>query len=212
MATILVTGATGGLGRAVIELATRRGWNVLAPSRAECDTASDASVRTYFEEHARSTDISAIVHLVGGIVAGRSVEETTDADVEHMLSLNLVSAFNMVRHGMPILKARGGGAFVAIAAQAVLHPVGGRSAYAAAKAGVLSLMNSVAEEGRPWKVRANTIVPSIVRTEANLAWADEDTAEGWVRPEQIADTILHLCSPTCAVSGASIPMYGTYFE
>ncbi len=206
---MIITGATGGIGRSVNTAAQSAGWTVLTPGRDVCDVTDDASVQHYMVSLPSPEDVAAIVHCVGGIIAGSTVENTSWADVDAMLRLNLVSTFNIVRHGMPLFKARGGGSFVAIAAQAVFHPVPQRSAYAASKAGLVALMNTVAEEGRPWGVRANTIVPSIVDTEANRAWAGDEAASGWVSPTEIASTIMHLSAPECRISGASIPMYGT---
>jgi NAD(P)-dependent dehydrogenase (short-subunit alcohol dehydrogenase family) len=201
---MIVTGASGALGSVIVDAAQRAGWIVLAWDRDVVDVTDDRSVQSAFESIPHRVD--SIVHCVGGIIAGKTVQDTSASDVEAMISLNLLSAFTVARHGLPRMYSQGGGSFVGIASQSILHPVPERSAYSAAKAGLASLMSSIAEEGRSANVRANTIVPGILRTAANLAWAAPGQDTSWIRPEEVAETVLHLCSPQCAISGAVIPM------
>lgn len=95
-----------------------------------------------------------------------------------------------------------------IGAQSVLHPVPNRAAYSAAKSAVVSLTQSVAEEGRAHGIRANCILPSIINTPANREWGSPEEIQKWVTPEAIARTIADLLAPTNDVNGAVIPMYG----
>ena len=75
-----------------------------------------------------------VIHLAGGIRAGDSIAETSDEDVSWMMSLNVGSAFNLLRATIPVLAANGGGSIITIGARAVLQPTGNRAAYAASKA------------------------------------------------------------------------------
>lgn len=206
MPTMLITGSTGGLGRVVVAHAQAAGWNVFAVNHDHGDLGDENVVQQLISQI--PAELTAVVHLVGGIVAGKPLDETKQSDLEGMLRLNVATTFNVLRATIPLLRSNGGGSIVTIGAQAVVHPVPDRSLYAASKAAVVSLSRSVAEEGRADGIRCNCILPSVIRTEANLAWAEGAMADEWVTPEQIALTILHLCSPDCGVSGAVIPMYG----
>lgn len=206
MSSVLLSGANGALGTVVSTVLQQAGWNVIPLNYPAVDLTDDASTAAACAD--LPTDLSAIVHLAGGIVAGARVPQTSAQDVANMFALNTFSAFNLMRHALPRLEQNGGGSVVMIGAQSVLHPVGGRSAYAAAKAALVSLMQSIAEEGRTTNVRANAILPSILRTPANLSWAQDGEESQWVLPESVAMAIVDLCAPTCMMSGAIIPMYG----
>lgn len=205
MALALVTGAAGNLGRIVVNVMQDAGWTVQGVDR-ETDLGDAVQTRRRFDDIGRGC--KAVIHLVGGIVAGKPIEQTSPEDMQSMLSLNTVTTFNVMRATIPLMQDSGGGSFIAIGAQAVLHPVSNRAAYASSKAAVVSLVQSMAEEGRQKSIRANCILPSIIRTPANLEWAEGDMDKDWITPEEIARTIVHLSDPGCGVSGAVIPMYG----
>ncbi|MBC8125153.1 MAG: SDR family oxidoreductase [Candidatus Kapabacteria bacterium] len=205
MATMLITGAAGGLGSVVTEYMLEKEWTVFTLDREDGDISSSSDVERMMSTI--PTDVSAVVHLVGGIVAGKPLEETTLVEFQNMVSINVAPAFNILRAMIPRFKALGSGAIVTIGAQSVVHPVANRAAYASSKAAVVALTQAVAEEGRLFSIRANCILPGTIRTPANLEWATGTMADNWILPEQIAETIHHLCLPTCGISGAVIPMY-----
>jgi len=150
----------------------------------------------------------AVVHLVGGIKAGAPIDETTVDDLRAMIDLNVVTTFNLMHASIPLMRSAGGGSFVTMGAQSVLHPVADRAAYSAAKSAVVALTQAMAEEGRPHNIRANSILPSIIKTPANMDWASEEDAQGWPTREQVAHVIADLIDPGNLVSGAVIPLFG----
>jgi NAD(P)-dependent dehydrogenase (short-subunit alcohol dehydrogenase family) len=96
---------------------------------------------------------------------------------------------------------------VFFASQAVLPGSSGAktSAYAAAKAGVLALMRSIAAEERPNGVRANAVAPTSIRTAANVRDMGDDVR--YVEREQVADVVTFLSSSAAsAISGAVVPL------
>ena len=217
MSTVLITGATGGLGSAVTKTFVENKWKVIAtvnptsdvfndsPSiqYIKCDVTNHISVEKSFE---RINELDAVVHLVGGIEAGTMIEDTTINVFEKMISLNLRSTFNLLHYAMPLLK-KNSGSVVTVGAKDVLHPAQKRSTYHASKAGVVALTLAAAEEGKAFGVRANVIIPSIIRTAANLEWATNGEEQKWLTPESISDTIYFLCSDNnSTINGAVIPM------
>jgi NAD(P)-dependent dehydrogenase (short-subunit alcohol dehydrogenase family) len=101
------------------------------------------------------------------------------------------------------------GAIVNVASKAALDHGAGAAAYAASKAAAVALMDSLAAEVKGTGVRVNSILPSIIDTEANrkaIAGAD---FRKWPKPNDIARVILFLCSDDARViHGAAVPVYG----
>jgi NAD(P)-dependent dehydrogenase (short-subunit alcohol dehydrogenase family) len=98
---------------------------------------------------------------------------------------------------------------VNVAAKAALDHGGGAAAYAASKAAAVAMMDSLAADVKGTGVRVNSILPSIIDTEANRnAMPGADFAK-WPKPEDIAKVILFLCSEEArVVHGAAVPVYG----
>ncbi|HBB26161.1 MAG TPA: hypothetical protein DCZ59_07835 [Bacteroidetes bacterium] len=205
--TVLLTGAGGQLGRVVSSYLTERGAVVIAADRDLVDLTNADDTRRFVAQSASS--LNGVVHLVGGIRAGAPIESTSPDDVDSMVQLNLVTTFNVMRATIPHLVSSGGGSIVTIGAKAVLQAEANRAAYAAAKAAVVSLTLSAAEEGRTSGVRANCIVPDVIRTTANLEWGSPEQASTWVEPDEIASVIYGLLEPSCAITGTVIPMLST---
>ncbi len=203
--SVLITGGNGGLGSVVSEQFQQRGWVVLAPNQDELNVLESKNVVSFFS--ALGGGINAVVHLVGGIVTASDVAEHTDQDYQKMVDLNLTSTFNVIRSAFSAMKS-GGGSIVTIGAQSVLHPVAGRALYSASKAAVVSLTQSVAEEGKPYSIRANCIIPSIIKTPSNVEWAENNQEEDWITPEEISQSIIQLSETSCGINGAVIPMFG----
>ena len=206
MSAVLLTGAHGNLGTAVGTVLAERGWTVIGVDRHDGDLGKADDVQRIVD--GITEPLTGVVHLVGGIVAGKPIEEQSIDDLQHMVALNLTTTFNVIRTAIPRLKQAGCGSIVTIGAQSVLHPVPDRSTYSAAKSAVVSLTQAVAEEGRPHGIRANSIVPSILDTPANREWGSPEDIKQWVAPSTVANTIADLLEPTSGVSGAVIPMYG----
>jgi NAD(P)-dependent dehydrogenase (short-subunit alcohol dehydrogenase family) len=126
-----------------------------------------------------------------------------------MLALNLRSMFVLSRVVVPVMLKQGNGAILNVASKAAFDHAAGAGAYVASKAAAVAMMDSLAADLRETNVRANSIVPSIIDTEANRkAMPGADFAK-WPKPEEIARVILFLCSEDAKlVHGAAVPVYG----
>ena len=211
-ATVLVTGATGGLGPAVVAAFLEDGWRVVAPSRSgrppQDLVGSDRleSVATADQENA---PLRALVNLVGGYAIGGLVHETPIQQFERQLTLNLRPTYLVTQAVLPHLVDAGGGAIVCMSARAAVAPFRGAGGYVSAKAAVLAFAQAVAVEYRPAGVRCNAVLPSVIDTPANRAAQPNADTSKWVPPEQVAAVIRFLCSDDSApTSGAAIPVYG----
>lgn len=147
--------------------------------------------------------------LVGGWAGGETVEQTDDVTVlDRMLSLNLRTAFVVAREGLRHM-GPAGGRVVLVGSRTALVPAAGQAAYSAAKAGVLSLVATLAEELRGSGRTANAIVPKVIDTPANRAAMPDADHDRWVPPGAIAGVVAWLASAgSWPVSGAAIPVYG----
>jgi len=222
--SVLVTGGTGGLGRSVVELLLARGAAVTVPvydarELAGCswpegavdvvlgvDLRSERSVSSLFE---RLGGLWASIHLVGGFAMAPLV--ATDASsLRDMFELNTLTCFLTTREAARVMVAAGrGGRIVNVAARPALSPTGGMSAYAASKAGVVSLTVTAAEELRTAGVWVNAIAPSIMDTPANRAAMPDANHASWPRVEDVASAIAFLASVDNALTtGLIMPVYG----
>jgi NAD(P)-dependent dehydrogenase (short-subunit alcohol dehydrogenase family) len=128
---------------------------------------------------------------------------------DQMLALNLCSGFVLLRAVVPVMLKQGNGAIVNVASRAAFDHSAGAAAYVASKAGAVAMIDSLAADIKGTGVRANSVLPSIIDTEANRrAMPDADFAQ-WPKPEDIARVILFLCSDDAhLIHGAAVPVYG----
>ena len=149
--------------------------------------------------------LDVVVNVAGGLTTYGPVEETTVADFDREIAINLKTTFLVSQAAIAAL-ARTGGVIVNVASIAVLQPSGQMAVYSAAKAGVAAFTESLAVEVRDRGVRVNAIAPSMVRTHDNVAAAGGDDVS-WVEMRQITDGVLLLASDAPdAVTGRILPI------
>ncbi len=226
----IVAGGTGGLGRAVSLALVDAGARLTVTYRQQEEfdfLRHDAPADAVIEGHpvdvtdekqvgefiagcvARHGRIDILVNTVGGYKGGTNLWATDLKILEQMIELNLRSGFVLSRAVVPVMLKQGSGAIVNIAAKAALHPAAKGAAYAASKAAAVAMMDSLAQELKGTGVRVNTILPSIIDTEANRKSMPSADFSKWPKPEEIAQVITYLCSgESKLIHGAAIPVYG----
>jgi NAD(P)-dependent dehydrogenase (short-subunit alcohol dehydrogenase family) len=222
---VVITGATGGLGQSVVAELLARGAICHLPVReavlpAAIPWASSPRVRAtpgvaLDDEEAVTRYFGSLpplwasIHLVGGFAA-KSLIETTLADLNAQFQLNTVTCFLCCREAVRNLRGGGGGGrLVNVAARPALLPVGGLIAYAAAKAAVASITQSLAVEVLGDKILVNAVVPSIIDTPANRAAMPSADFSRWPKADELARAIVYLASEDNAVtSGTLLPVFG----
>jgi NAD(P)-dependent dehydrogenase (short-subunit alcohol dehydrogenase family) len=224
MRRVLVAGGTGALGAGVLKALLEGGYPVTttwlvdrerervadefgdAVDLVEADlmTAEGAAAAV-----AASTDLGAVVNLVGGFFSGPKAHETEIDDYEKMLKLNLQPGFNLVRASFPSLLSAGGGAYVGVSARPALNPFPGSAAYSTAKAAVLAFVKALDADYAKDGIRANAILPSVIDTPANRNATPDADFSKWVQPHDIGRVVRFLVSDDSApTSGAAVPVYG----
>lgn len=217
---VLITGATGGLGRGVAAHFLAAGYQVVAAdlgaegvqalgshdqlSYRQLNVTDEAEVRQLAQELG-SLDV--LVNLVGGF-AFSSLSETSLESFEQMLNLNVRSCFVMCQGLLPLLLQSQAGRIINVGARQAL--LGGPlvSAYALSKAAVVNFTQSLAAEVKDSLLTVNAVVPSTIDTPANRQSMPEADFEKWVQPADLAAVMGFLASTEArAVSGAVIPVY-----
>ena len=227
----LIAGGTGGLGRAVSMGFLNEGADVIVTFRSDqefrelksaagasasrlagrrVDVTDEAAVQQLMDEigseHGR---LDVLVNAVGAYVGGIKLWELDTKFFDQMLALNLRSGYVLARAAVKLMLKRGKGAIVNVAAKAAVDHAAGAAAYAASKAAALAMMDSLAADLKGSGVRVNSILPSIIDTEANRKAMPGADFSKWPKPENIARVILFLCSDDAkVVHGAAIPVYG----
>jgi NAD(P)-dependent dehydrogenase (short-subunit alcohol dehydrogenase family) len=217
---IVVTGASGALGKVVVEAALASGARVAgidhAPTQvpatpgrlelggvdltdaAQAGKAIDAAVSHFGR-------LDALVNIAGGF-AFEAVAEGDPRTWQRMYALNVLTALHASQSAIPHLA--GTGRIVNVGAMGALQAGAGMGPYAASKAAVHRLTEALAAE---WKGRitVNAVLPSTIDTAANRASMPKADFTKWVTPQELANVILFLISDAAsAVTGALLPVSG----
>ncbi len=171
---IIVTGASRGLGQAIIERLSDIGEDVLGLARntsgmnidaIECDVSDYASVKNASKEVKRmKKPVKAFINAAG--VASMNMAVTTDeSSVQKLIQTNLVGTIYCCQLFAPIMLRQKYGSFINFSTIAVALALKGESVYAASKAGVESFSRTFAREMADFNVRVNCIAPGPIRTD-----------------------------------------------
>lgn len=230
---VIVTGATGGLGRVVVKRLLDTGAVVAAvhkddekfkqllahvggePSALEgisADVTLETDVRDMVEavlrRHGR---IDVLLNLVGAYRGGADIATMEERDWDFLMQTNLKSAFLCSKAVLPPMMKANFGRIISVAARPAIERKGRAraGAYAVSKAGVVVLTEIIAEEMKKFNITANCILPGTIDTPENRKNLPNVDFSNWVKPEEITSVLLCLISDNFSVtSGAPIPVYG----
>ncbi|MCX7065411.1 MAG: SDR family NAD(P)-dependent oxidoreductase [Proteobacteria bacterium] len=214
---VVVTGAAGALGTAVVNEFASRGAKlaqvdiiaIAGPHLSLVGDLTDAkAAQTIVADIARTLGrIDVLANVAGGFTMGETVYETTDAIWKFMFDLNVNTMLNMVRATVPTMLAARGGRIVNIGARAGLKGVGRMGAYCASKSVVIRLTESLADELKGSGINVNCILPSIIDTARNRQDMPDADHTRWVAPADLARAIAFLASDAAhAIHGVALPV------
>lgn len=228
---VLITGATGGLGRVAAAAFAAAGAKVglVGTDRArltklardlhvagkgwiaaEADLRrADDAMRAVGEISARFGRVDVVLHLVGGWVGGTKVAEVDPDDVQGMLDQHLWTTLNIAKAAVPGMVERGWGRLLAISSTVALDGASGMAAYAVAKAAEESLLRTLAREVAGSGVTANVLAVRKIDIDHERDTAPNPKNASWTTPEELVAAMRYLCSNDAGVvNGARVPLTG----
>jgi NAD(P)-dependent dehydrogenase (short-subunit alcohol dehydrogenase family) len=204
---IIITGASGNLGKAVTSLFLERGYTVLATVTNEASkkdlplhdnlhaitaNLADESEAAQFVQQAiaRHTGIDAALLLVGGFTMG-SLKNSPGDVVKQQLALNFDTAYYVARPLFEHMLEQGTGRLVFIGARPALQPADGKNAvaYALSKSLLFTLAELLNAEAKGTNVTATVVVPSTLDTPANRENMPDADPSNWVQPAALAEVL-----------------------
>jgi NAD(P)-dependent dehydrogenase (short-subunit alcohol dehydrogenase family) len=227
---VIITGANGALGSALVEAFASGGARVIAVLRGaageaalqrmspnvlqvRANTSDPEALREALERAQAEVGPATGAVLTAGAWRGGHdfVSREAALDYRAVLDANLESANVALRAIVPGMATRGSGSVVLIGSRSGVRPYGakGDAAYAAAKAALVALAQAIAAEVLSVGVRVNVVLPSTIDTDANRrAMPDADFSQ-WVTSASLAGVVAFLLSSGARdISGAALPVYG----
>lgn len=226
---VLITGATGGLGRVAARafaadgarlalggtneerlrgLATEAGlvedrWVPVVADLRDAAAARDAL--------AAATDllgpVDIVLHLVGGYAGGTRLADLDPGDVADMLEQHLWTTFNVVQAIVPGMVERGWGRVLAVSAPVAAEPSAKSAPYAIGKAALEALLRTLARETANTGVTVNLVIVRAIDLKGVRLTDEKKTS--WTSPEEIVATLRYLASDdAAAITGARLPLFG----
>ncbi len=236
--SVLITGASSGIGEAVVERFRAAGARVfLTGRRAEPpsslrdgerylagDLGDESFVERLVAEAVAELGPLDTVVAVHGMQAEGPLTEMALDQASQMLDANVLSVFAVLKHAVPAMR-EGGGQIVLVSSRLGIVGIPGQVLYTAAKGGLIMLGKGAAIELAPRNIRVNVAAPGLTETpviEASFQRRDDPEAyraeraatipmRRLARPEEVAEAIFFLGSPASSyITGAVLPIDGGY--
>jgi NAD(P)-dependent dehydrogenase (short-subunit alcohol dehydrogenase family) len=230
--TVVIAGATGGLGSVVSKFMADQGARLalfntnperLQPLVTRLDlpvermlaetlnlaepAAARAAAQAVMEKYGQ---VDIVLNLVGGWVGGKSVVEAGESEVADMLTQHLWTTFHMAQAFVPHLVRNRWGRLIVISSPSAVQPPAKGAPYAIGKAAQQALMSTLAQELKGSGVTVNSIVVNTIDAQHERSGQPSARTASWTTPEEIAALIGYLCSDEAQmINGARIPMHGS---
>jgi len=186
--TIVITGGSRGIGAAIAQDLTRRGYGVAALSRSgeaavgkgyRCDVTDEQSLKDTISAVAANGRVTGLVNNAG-VHRAKASHELSVAELNETMALNMTAAMVACRETYPYLKAAGGGIIVNIGSFFDKLGVAENIAYCASKAAVGALTRCLAVEWAKDDIRVMNVAPGYVETDLNRDFLGRDKVKAWL--------------------------------
>lgn len=249
--TAIVTGSTSGIGHAIAVALAKAGCNIvlngiveeivlkdiknglekfkIRVSYSPANMRDPKQIKTMIEDTYKEFGSVDILVNNAGVQKVSPIQDFPDEDWDNIIAINLSSAFHSIKHALPIMRKNNWGRIINVASAHGLVASMNKSAYVAAKHGIIGLTKTVALETAKENISCNAVCPGWVLTplvekqindkaiaqnisreqsEYNLL-AEKQPSLKFVEPEQIGELVLFLCSDAAAqIKGSSISIDG----
>ncbi|MET0256323.1 MAG: SDR family oxidoreductase [Luteibacter sp.] len=237
---VLVSGAAGGVGRAVVAKLVAQGARVCATDitanvaefaqdgcviAVAADVTRTADVERIYEEAEQAFGPVDVLVSNAGYIISKSAHETSEDEWDSVMNANAKSFFLMARRALPGMMERRAGAIVATGSISGVVGLPAQAAYGASKGALLQLVRQMAVDYASHGIRVNAVGPGSINTPFLTRYLDglDDPAQGerdiraahplgrWAEPEEIADAIVYLAGPGSSfVTGQMLMVDGGY--
>jgi NAD(P)-dependent dehydrogenase (short-subunit alcohol dehydrogenase family) len=224
--TVIITGASGNLGKATVEKFVKEGYNIIA-------TVSPGNKLGYYEDHPqvdihylnlqdevgaeamisesvkKYKSILAALLLAGGY-AGGSIEDTTSTHVQKMFSMNFETAYHIARPVFKVMAEQNEGRIIFIGARPAINDSEGKKniAYGLSKSLIFKLADFMNAEAKDTNVSCSVIVPSTMDTSAKRQAMPKADFSKWVKLEDVAVKMFAIVSDVSNQQESVVKMYG----
>jgi NAD(P)-dependent dehydrogenase (short-subunit alcohol dehydrogenase family) len=222
---VLITGGSGAVGSRLLNFFSSHGATTIGTYRDEmsieitlskpegidlfrCNTMVNDDVtsliNTIAKKHGR---IDILVNTVGGYLGGKSVVDLEEEEWNKMYGINLLSAFLITKHVLPLMLRSGYGKVVHISSYTGVSARGLDSAYSSSKAGLIRFVESVSKEVKDYNITVNCVLPSIIDTKSNRKMMPDANFKLWVKIDELVKIIAFLSSDDSrAMTGSAVPV------
>ena len=230
---VVITGATGALGRVVARQFADQGANLVLFSRSDenlksmvaelelprervvisaVDIGNETNLQSAIAKVIdRFGRLDILIHLVGGWTGGAAVIDTETDTVAEMLDQHLWTTYQLSKNALPQLIENGWGRLIVISTPFADRPAAKLGAYSIAKAAQETLMLTLSEELKGSGVTVNILRVKTIDIAREKITAPSAENVYWSTPEEISSAALYLCTDqAAAINGARIPLYGSY--
>lgn len=198
--TVLITGASKGIGKAIADLLREQNiYHLLTPSHHDLDLSSRASIKNYCAQHLA---IDILINNAGINILG-AVDSISDDDMDVMLGTNLIGPIALIREVVPSMKAAGSGKIVNISSIWGIRSKENRTLYSATKFALNGVTKALSRELGEYNILVNSLCPGYVNTELtqkNIPLEEQQKIKATIplgrfaEPNEIAKTVAFLIS------------------
>lgn len=220
MKSVLITGGSRGIGKAIATRFLNSGYNVIAPSRKELDLMDAESIKSFIRAN-EDLQIDVLVNNAG-INDINLIESITDDEIDSMIATNLIAPIKLARAFVPGMKERKYGRIVNIGSIWAVVSKAGRCVYSATKNGIHGVTNTLSVELAPFNILVNTVCPGFTLTELTRKNNTKEQMDNicaeipmgrMAEPEEMAEVVFFLCSErNTYLTGQKITVDGGFTE
>ncbi len=210
--TIIISGASRGIGRATALLLAKEGANVVATARNTVDlnslvAESDGRIVGVTGDVANETDMAAVVQTAlarfgridvvinnAGYGVFKNVEDITVQEWDNLMATNVKGTFVLTKAALPHLKAQGSGHVVVVASDVAKRTFAGGSLYTASKYAQEAFMGALRKEVRPFGIKVTGVYSGLVDSHFHDVGHGAESSQNWLKNEDMAESMLFIVS------------------